>query len=80
MPAFELSLLAKKCTYVTRPSLFAYVAERSELEETADDLFAALAGGIVKADIGLTLPLTSAREAHRALEARETVGSTLLLR
>lgn len=79
VPPFDLSLLAKKCAFLTRPSLFAYVAERSDLDATARDLFEVIEKGVVKAEIGRVLPLSDAREAHRALEARETTGATLLI-
>ncbi len=76
---FEISLLAKKAIYLTRPSLFLYVATRPELLETANELFDVLARGIFSVEIGKTIPLDYAAEAHRALEARETTGATLLV-
>ncbi len=79
VPPFDLRELSKKCAYLTRPSLFAYVATRAELEETANDLFHVLAKGIVKVDVGRVVPLDQAELAHRALESRETTGSTLLV-
>ncbi|HEX6218091.1 MAG TPA: zinc-binding dehydrogenase [Sphingomicrobium sp.] len=35
--------------------------------------------GAVKVQIGARYPLEQAAEAHRALEARETTGSTVLV-
>ncbi len=78
-PPVPLSSLAKKCLYLTRPTLFAYTAARADLEETAADLFAVVERGVVAADIGQTFALADAAGAHRALEARETVGATVLL-
>jgi NADPH2:quinone reductase len=74
-----LGALAKKCLYLTRPTLFAYVAARAELEETANDLFAVVRAGAVKPDIGKRYPLSATADAHRALEARQTTGATVLL-
>ena len=65
--------------FLTRPTLFDYVATREELEAAAGRLFATLARGVVKADIGQTFPLADARLAHEALEGRRTTGATLLL-
>jgi NADPH2:quinone reductase len=44
----------------------------------ADALFAAVAQGIVKVEIGAEFPLEAVAEAHRAMEARATTGSTIL--
>jgi NADPH2:quinone reductase len=38
-----------------------------------------LADGVVTAEIGQRFPLAQAAEAHRALEGRRTLGSTILL-
>lgn len=78
VPPFEVTALSKKCAYLTRPTLFQYVQKREDLEATAADLFEVIAKGVVKIDIGLVLPLEQAADAHRALEARKTSGSTLL--
>lgn len=79
VPPMPLAALAKKSLFLTRPSLFAYTATRAELEETAQDLFAALRAGAVVPDIGQRYPLSGAADAHRALEARKSVGATVLL-
>jgi NADPH2:quinone reductase len=65
--------------FLTRPGLFDYIATRDELDESAGALFEVLTSGAVKVDIGQTFPLAQARQAHEALEARGTVGSTLLI-
>ena len=64
--------------FATRPSLFNYMATRPELNEAAEALFARLADGSIRIDIEQRWPLAEAAEAHRALEARETTGSTIL--
>ncbi|HEX7329776.1 MAG TPA: quinone oxidoreductase [Casimicrobiaceae bacterium] len=80
VPPFDLGLLARKGSlYVTRPTLFTYAATRSALTTMAGELFAMVRAGKIRADIRQTWPLAEAVEAHRALEARQTVGSTLLL-
>ncbi|HEX8740445.1 MAG TPA: quinone oxidoreductase [Casimicrobiaceae bacterium] len=80
VPPFDLGLLARKGSlYVTRPTLFTYAAARGALTTMAGELFAMVRAGKIRADIRQTWPLSEAVEAHRALEARQTVGSTLLL-
>jgi NADPH2:quinone reductase len=65
--------------YVTRPSLVDYTATAEDLARTAERLFDRMARGVVKAAIGQRFALADAANAHRALEARQTTGSTLLL-
>ena len=71
-------LFQKGSLFLTRPTLFDYIASREELEKSANSLFDAVRSGKVKVDIGQHFPLSEAAEAHRALEARRTVGSTSL--
>jgi NADPH2:quinone reductase len=78
-PPFQTSLLRKGSLFVTRPVLFDYVDTRAELEAVAADLFDVLRSGKVKVDIGQEFPLKEAAAAHRAVEARQTMGSTLLI-
>jgi NADPH2:quinone reductase len=71
-------LLAQKGSlFLTRPTLFHYIARREELEQSANELFEMVLSGKVKVEIGQTFPLKDAAEAHRALEARKTTGSTV---
>jgi NADPH:quinone reductase len=79
VPSFDPSALAKNCLYLTRPSLFGYTATRAELLATANDLFAVVASGAVKINVPQSFPLREAAAAHRALEGRKTVGSTVLV-
>jgi NADPH2:quinone reductase len=65
--------------FLTRPTLFDYVASDADLDESAAALFHVIEDGAVKIDIGQTFPLAEARRAHEALEARRTTGQTLLI-
>jgi NADPH2:quinone reductase len=65
--------------FVTRPGIFHYVADPAELGRAARTLFAMIGDGKLTVDIGQRYKLRQAAEAHRALEARETMGSTLLI-
>lgn len=79
-PPFTTSLLQQKgALFATRPTTGVYFAKRSDLEAAAAELFEALRNGTVRVAVNLELPLQKAAEAHRALEERRTVGSTVLL-
>ena len=80
VPPVDLQLLSRKGSlYLTRPTVFTYVASRADLERAAAELFDAVARGAVKPEIGGTFPLAQAAEGHRALEGRRTTGSLVLL-
>jgi NADPH2:quinone reductase len=72
-------LAAKGSLYLTRPTLATYTAKREDLEALAAALFEVVGKGKVKININQRFPLKDASEAHRALEARKTTGSTVLL-
>jgi NADPH:quinone reductase len=74
-----LTLSAKGSLFVTRPTLMTYTRTRDRLLACACDLFDVVAKGAVRIEIHQRFPLAEAEKAHRALEARETTGSTLLL-
>jgi NADPH2:quinone reductase len=79
-PALEPARLARGGSlFLTRPTLFDYVASDADLDESAAALFHVIEDGAVKIDIGQTFPLAEARRAHEALEARRTTGQTLLI-
>ena len=80
VPPFSLNELASRGSlFITRPSLGAYAATRPELEAMAADLFQMVTSGKVKIGINQRFPLAEAAQAHIALEARRTTGSTILL-
>lgn len=77
---FDLGLLAGKGSlFVTRPTLMTYTRNRDLLLACANDLIDVVAKGAVKVEIRQRFPLADAPAAHRALEGRETTGSTLLI-
>lgn len=78
-PVSLLELMRGGSLYVTRPTLGDYISTPGDLAHTADRLFDRLRGGVVTANIGQRFALTDAAEAHRALEARRTTGSTVLV-
>jgi NADPH2:quinone reductase len=78
-PIAPLELTKRGSLYLTRPTLFHYVAKASELARGARELFDVVGSGRVKVHIGQTYALADAAQAHRDLEARRTTGSTLLI-
>jgi NADPH2:quinone reductase len=77
-PFSPLVLSQKGSLYLTRPTLFHYVASREQLENSAKELFDIVAKGKVKIEVQQRFPLKDAAEAHRQLQARKTTGSTIL--
>ncbi len=75
----RIAHLAKGSWKVTRPTLFHYVTRRDWLEAASADLFDMIASGKVQLRIGRESPLSEAADVHRALEGRQTTGSTVLV-
>ena len=74
-----LELSKRGSLFLTRPTLFNYIATRQALDAAARELFAAVKSRAVRVRIGQRYPLTEAAQAHRDLEARRTTGSTVLI-
>jgi NADPH2:quinone reductase len=72
-------LNAKGSLFLTRPSLFHYIATREELTQRAGELFGWIREGKVKLRMEFEFPLKDTAEAHRALEGRKTTGKVLLI-
>src|SRR6516162_6518465 len=72
-------LSAKGSLFLTRPSLFHYIADRASLEKRAGDVLSWIASGQLKMRIEFTFPLANVAEAHRSLEGRKTTGKVLLI-
>ncbi len=78
-PIEPLRLSRGGSLFLTRPTLFDYVATTEELDESASALFAMIQSAAIKVEIGQTFRLDQVREAHEALAGRQTTGSTLLI-
>jgi NADPH2:quinone reductase len=77
--AFNIGILAQKGSlYVTRPTLNTHIATREGLEEISSSLFEAVSRGAVKIAINKRARLSEAADVHRALEARQTTGATIM--
>jgi len=76
----DVNLLQQKGSlFLTRPSLMHYYAEPAERQTGVEALFERLAAGDITVAIEQRFPLKAAADTHRALEARETTGATILL-
>lgn len=78
-PIQPLELSKRGSLFLTRPTLFHYIAARRDLDRGARELFDVVASGSVKIRVGQTYELSDAARAHRDLEARRTTGSTVLV-
>ncbi len=72
-------LAAKGSLYVTRPTLFTYIAKKPDLVATANELFDVVAKGIVKIETSAEYALKDAVRCHQDLEGRKTTGSVILV-
>jgi NADPH:quinone reductase len=77
--SFNPGLLAPRCNYLTRPSLFQYISTRERLTANASDLFEVIAKGLVSIQKPAEYSLDQAAQAHRDLEGRKTTGSVILI-
>jgi NADPH2:quinone reductase len=78
-PFTALDLLSAGSIFVTRPTLADYCKAAEEMRASAARLFEMVAREAVTIRIGATFPLLRAADAHRAIEARSTTGSTVLV-
>jgi NADPH2:quinone reductase len=75
-----LAILATKGSlYVTRPTSSHYYGDRESLRRTMAAVFDAVRTGKIRPAINQRFELAKVQDAHRALEGRETTGSTILV-
>jgi len=72
-------LAVKGSLWMTRPAMVHYATPRSHMLAMADELFGLVLAGRIVSEPKQTFALADAAEAHRALESRRTVGSTVLV-
>lgn len=79
VPPVDLQGLASRGSLrLTRTTLFTFIADHDRCQEMARRLFDKVTSGAIEVRIGQTFPLEDVATAHRALEGRETTGSTIL--
>lgn len=74
-----LILNAKGSLFLTRPSLFHYVARREDFLWHSGELFKGLLAGELTVHIDRQLPLAEAAQAQELLASRKTAGKLLLV-
>jgi NADPH2:quinone reductase len=80
IPPIDATQLAiKGSIFVTRPALADYIADPSEKDALAGELFEHVAAGRIKIEINQRYKLQDAAQAHRDLEARRTTGSSIFV-
>lgn len=79
VPPLEISKLAAKSTFLTRPNLVQYTRTKEELNSMSSALFDLITSGKLKITIGQRYKLEHAAQAQADLEARKTVGKSIFL-
>ncbi len=79
-PLFDIQRLAgPRSLFLTRPSVFAYVADRQSLLQHAAAVFDLVRQGVLTVHIDRKYPLSEAAQAHVDLASRKTTGKLLLI-
>ena len=68
----------KGSLFLTRPTLFDYLASREDLEWRSGEVFTWIKDGTLKLRAEHFYPLAEAKAAHQALEGRQTTGKVIL--
>ena len=76
---FDLQLLHRKSIIVTRPTLRTWVADRTDYEAAAAAVFGAVRDGVLRGEAARRYALRDARLAHEDLQARKTIGASILI-
>jgi NADPH2:quinone reductase len=80
VPPFDLiQLNSRGSLFLTRPTLWHYIATRDELEWRAGEVLGWVAKGELKVRAEYTYPLADAAQAQIDLEERKTTGKVLLV-
>jgi NADPH2:quinone reductase len=80
VPPFDpIKLSQKGSLFLTRPSLFHYIATREDLDNRASDMFNMIGSGKLNLRIEHVYKMEEAQQAHRDLEGRKTTGKLLLI-
>ena len=80
VPSFDLiQLSGKGSLFITRPTLWHYIATRAELEWRSSEVLNWVAKGELKLRTEFTYPLAEAAKAQIDMEERKTTGKILLV-
>jgi NADPH2:quinone reductase len=79
VPPFNIGILGQKGSLkITRPTLFTHIGDDDTCQAMAQHLFSKVQSGEVNIRIDQRFALEDVRQAHTALQARKTTGSTVL--
>jgi NADPH2:quinone reductase len=79
VPPIDPMILSRKGSlFLTRASIFHYIADREEYLWRVDELFATIGSGSLEVVVEKVFPLSAASEAHEYLESRKSKGKILL--
>lgn len=79
-PPLDLQqLTARGSLFITRPTLMSYVASDADLQLSAHSVLQRVADGTLAVEINQRYRLADVQRAHRELEARATLGSSVLM-
>lgn len=78
-PFAPLELTNAGSAYVTRPTMFDWIADPENRKIAWNRLQQLVAKGTISANIHQRFKLSEAAEAHRQLESRQTTGATILI-
>ncbi len=78
-PFAPLELARAGSVFLTRPTLYDWIRPEGMRDVAWSRVIAMIDSGTINANIGQRFPLSQAADAHRALEARQTTGATILL-
>ncbi len=78
-PISPAELVKRGSLFLTRPTLFDYTADRTDLERMARETFSAVKKKWVKVRINQRYALADAQRAHEDLEARRTTGASVIV-
>jgi NADPH:quinone reductase len=78
-PVAPLELSKRGSLFLTRPTLFHYIPTRATLMRAATEMFDLVSKSVISVQVGQVYPLQEAARAHTDLEARRTIGATVLV-
>lgn len=79
IPPFDIRRLTEKSLFITRPTLFRYKSHRNELVMSAHEVFQMLIKRAISANINQIYKFDDIAQAHRDLETRKTIGSSVIV-
>ena len=78
-PVEPIRLSRAGSLFLTRPTLYDYIATTDELDAAAARLSEVITSGVVTVKVDQEWPLSKVQDAHRAMAARETTGASVMI-